>query len=691
MSLRKLKRSQSKKSQKQLVSQYGTGHPAQLLQAARGFLQSGNAGEAEKVYKQIIMAFPSQAAAHNDLGALYHSQGKLKEAISHYKKAIAIDGSYPQALTNYGLVLKDQGNLAEAIAFFQRALAVNPRDVGALTNLGVARHEQGKLDDAITAYRQVLSISPKDMFALNNLAAVLRDKGDLKEAEALYQKVNDLYPEFIEAYIGLGLVYKKQARFDEAIASFRKALDIKQNYLDSWRHLAVIHTEQGNFDKASAAYEEIVKMVPDDFDAFTKLGILYQKTGKLDQALRNIKKALEINPEFLPARSGLVETLERYNKVEEAYSEALKALEIAPNDVSLNINTAICERRTGEFQKAFDRLNRVDAGSLDLIDQRQLFFELGRLYDRTGDYDKAYNSFLLGNRASQKINEKVDKNYFLNRIDILQNQFQECKTVPPSEASLIGRAPVFLIGFPRSGTTLLDQILDSHPKVQTMEEKDIMASLENKVADPFEEYLSLWHELTPDLIKVLQSDYFSKVGDYLHLQPKSILIDRMPLNIMRAALIWRVFPDAKFILAIRHSLDVCLSCFMQDFVINEANANFFTVDDAVNFYVKVMDLWRLYTELLPLQYHMVRYEDLVEDLEGEGRRLMDFLGVEWDSSALKFYEHAKAKGRIGTASYHQVTQAIYKHAKYRWLRYEKHLAPMHIKLAPLLDYFGYSE
>jgi len=690
MSLRKLKRSQSKKSQKQLVSHYGTGHPSQLLQTARALLQAGNLQEAEKAYKQIIIAFPGQAAAHNDLGALYHSQGKLQEALLHYKKAIAADGNYPQALTNYGLVLKDQGNLEEAISFFQRALALNPRDVGALTNLGVVRHEQGKLDDAIAAYRQVLSISSKDLFALNNLAAVLRDKGALNEAEGLYQKVIGLYPDFIEAHVGLGLVHKKQARFSEAIVSFRKALEINQNNLDSWRHLAAICTEQGDFVEAAAAYEKIVEITPDDFDAFTKLGILHQKIGNLDQAIGFIKRALAINSEFLPARASLVETLERYNKVEEAYSEALAALKTAPDDVSLNFHAAVCERRLGEVQKAINRLGAVDVGKLDLVEQRQLFFEQGRLYDKAGDYDKAYHSFLAGNSASRKIYEKVDKDYFLSRMDILQKQFKGCQTPPAPAASLKGAAPVFLVGFPRSGTTLLDQILDSHPLVQTMEEKDIMATLENKVAEPFEEYLSLWRDLAPDSIKALQSDYYRKVGNYLHLQPESILVDRMPLNIMRAAFIWRLFPDAKFILAIRHPMDVCLSCFMQDFVINTANANFFTLGDAVKFYAKVMDLWRLYTELLPLKSHMVRYEDLVEDLEGEGRRLMDFLGVGWDSNALKFYEHAKAKGRIGTASYHQVTQAIYQHAKYRWIHYEKHLEPFQNELAPFIDYFGYS-
>lgn len=587
MSLRKLKRSRSKKSQRQLVSKHGTVDPGKLLQVAQQHLRAGDVREAEQVFKQIITAFPGNAAACNDLGVLYHSQGKIDAAVAFYRKALAIDRNYLQAHINLGRALHQQGRLDEAAAFFEAALRVN-------------------------------SCQP-----------------------------------------------------------------------DLWKNLGRIYSEQGKFDKALFAYENGARIRPDDFDTLTKIGILQQKQGDLDQAIVFFKKALEINPEFIGARFSLVEALEVYNKVEEAYTEALKGLETAPTDISLLSITAACERRLGELQKALDRLGGLNVLDAGLSEQRQYFFELGRVCDRAGEYDRAYDAFVSGNRASREINSRIDKNYFLSRIGILRRQFSNRAALPEVDPSLSGNSPVFLVGFPRSGTTLLDQVLDSHVKVRTMEEKDIIFSLEKEFVDSFEEYLPAWQALTPGKIKELQCDYYHKADTYLERRPGNILIDRMPLNIMRTALIWRIFPDAKFILAIRHPLDVCLSCFMQDFSINTANANFFCLEDGATFYGEVMALWQLYVDILPLNCHMVRYEDLVAGLETEARRLFDFIGIEWDEKALKFHEHAKEKGRIKTASYHQVTQAIYQHARYRWQRYEKYCEPLKEKLASFIDYFGY--
>ena len=586
MSLRKLKRNKSKKSQQSLSSQYGMADLSGLMKTAQGYLQSGRLQEAEKMYKQIVSAFPASASAHNDLGALYHSQGDLKTAISHYKQAIASDKDYPQAL--------------------------------------------------------------------NNLAQGLQEQGDLDGAATIYEKIIDIRPT-----------------------------------VESWKSLGMIYTSMMKFDKAIAAYEKVVAANPNDFDVQNKLGILYQKSGNLEVATRYFQEALRIKPDFLAARFSFAEALEKNNKIEEAYQEACKGLEIDPEDIELQSLAATCERRLGDVRKAIGRLSCIDADSLSAVHRRQLYFERGRSHDRNGEYEKAYSDFLSGNQAAQELSGKINKEFLQDRLTVLQKQFQDCDIQPPVSDLLCGRSPVFLVGFPRSGTTLLDQVLDSHPCVQTMEEKDILERLENKVAHPYDNYFDLWKKLTPGGIEELQDIYSQEVDSCLDRNSESVLIDRNPYNTMRVGLAWRIFPDAKFILAIRHPLDVCLSCFMQDFQFNTANVNFFTLEDTVHYYCKIMELWRLYIDRLPINYTIVRYEDLVTDLEGEARRLLDFVGVEWDSRVLKFYEHAKAKGQIKTASYHQVTQPIYRHSAYRWKHYAKFCEPIQEKLAPYMEYFGY--
>jgi tetratricopeptide (TPR) repeat protein len=480
--------------------------------------------------------------------------------------------------------------------------------------------------------------------------------GRLQEAEKMYKQILSAFPAS-EACKSLGLVYTRMMKFDKAIT----------------------------------AYEKVIAAQPDNFDVQNKLGILYQKSGNLDVAIRYFQEALRIKPDFLAARFSFAEALEKYNKIEQAYEEVLKGLEFSPNDIELQCLAATCERRLGQVVKAKNRLSGINADTLSAIYRRQFFFERAQLQAKNNEYEKAYSDFGAGNEAAKELRGSIEKESILERVMVLRNQFEGSDfllpVVEPREEER--RAPVFIIGFPRSGTTLLDQVLDSHPCIQTMEEKDILLQIESKTFDPYGEYLATWESLTAQQIKTLQGLYYLEADTFFARQPGSVLVDRNPNNIIQAALAWRMFPDAKFILAIRHPLDVCLSCFMQDFEINSINVNFFTLSDAVYLYKEIMGLWRLFVERLPLDYTIVRYEDLVDDLEGEARRLLDYIGVEWDSNVLKFHEHAKTKGQIKTASYHQVTQPIYRHAAYRWKRYEKFCEPFEEELAPYIDCFGY--
>lgn len=583
------------------------------------------------------------------------------------------------------------GNQSEAEKIYRKIIKAFPDNASAHNDLGTLYHSLGEIEKAITHYEKAIAIDGNNVQALTNYGLILLGQGNFDEALDAYQKVIAVRPDFVEAHYGMGLVLKGKGRPAEAITSFKKVLGSEPGHLGALRNLGITYAEQEEFDEAVKVYEKLVVKEPGNLNSLNKLGILYQKCGNLDQAIVVFKKVLAVDPEYLAARFSLAEALEHYNKIDAAYTEVLDGLDHIPGEPSLLALAATCERRLGKFDTAIGRLAGIKIDQLDVTNQRQCFFELARLYDRVGEYDKAYQCFTSGNQVSQKINENADKGYFLDRMTLLQQQFQKCDFIPEADPSLKGRAPVFLVGFPRSGTTLLDQILDSHTSIQTMEEKDIVFRLEQKVVSSFDEYVQQWQKLPVETISALQEAYYHEVAEFIQVKQGQILIDRMPLNTMRAALIYRIFPDAKFILAIRHPLDVCLSCFMQDFRINTANANFFTLQDAAFFYAGVMDLWRLYVAKIPLNVHMVRYEDLVADLEGQARSTLGFLDLEWDEKTLAFHEHAREKGQIKTASYHQVSQPLYKDAAYRWQRYEKYCEPIREMLTPYIEYFGYKD
>ena len=253
-----------------------------------------------------------------------------------------------------------------------------------------------------------------------------------------------------------------------------------------------------------------------------------------------------------------------------------------------------------------------------------------------------------------------------------------------------GEKLAFLVGFPRSGTTLLDQILDSHPAIQVMEEKQVLAELIPKATTSLDQYPTALANLDDAQAQALRDAYFEGVAQHLELNDDMLLVDKMPLSICQMALITRLFPKAKVILAMRHPCDAVLSNFMQQFAINEAMANFFNLPDAVHCYAQVMGLWRKSIDLLPVPYHTLKYESLVDDFEREVRALLEFLELDWDDAVLDYGSHAMSKSVINTPSYQDVTQPINKRARYRWRRYEDKLAPLMDDLAPFIEAFGYA-
>ncbi|MCP4040692.1 MAG: sulfotransferase, partial [Gammaproteobacteria bacterium] len=359
----------------------------------------------------------------------------------------------------------------------------------------------------------------------------------------------------------------------------------------------------------------------------------------------------------------------------------------------LHLAAAKCERRDGDLHQAVQRLHEIDCAAIEPDIAAMIQYELGLLYDRLEDSDNAFACFTEANRLQGEglAGENGDQHQYLQVIDALREDITAKRVAvwDPYLADKGRSAPVFLIGFPRSGTTLLDQVLDSHPRIRTLEEKPLVAELFRRVQDMPGGFLAALDRIGTEQVEQLREEYFRLAVQYVELHPGEILVDKLPLNIPRIPLIWRIFPEAKFILALRHPADVCLSCFMHLFDPNEAMAGLSTLEDTVRMYTGVMGLWRHYSGILPLDYHVIKYEDVVADLESESRSLLDFIGVEWDEGVLNFHEHALGRGKIDTPSYYQVTQPVYRQAVYRWRRYRKQLEPVMEGLAPLVRDFGY--
>jgi hypothetical protein len=311
------------------------------------------------------------------------------------------------------------------------------------------------------------------------------------------------------------------------------------------------------------------------------------------------------------------------------------------------------------------------------------------ILDRLGRTDEAFASFDEANRLLQAHpTEPLRRAAELRdelRADVamLTRDWVDGWTPVPPRADRPD--PVFLVGFPRSGTTLLDTILMGHPRAVVLEEQPPLNRVETAIGGQ-----AAVPALDQEAIGKARAHYFDEVAKAANIGPDSLLIDKSPLFLSKAPLIHRLFPNARFILALRHPCDVLLSCFMANFRLNSAMSNFLRLQDAAEFYDLTFGHWERSRALLPLNVHTIRYERLVEDVEGEVRPLFDFLGLDWHSEALDHSRTAKARGLITTASYSQVTEPIYKRASGRWQRYRKHLEPIFPTLRPWVEKFGYS-
>ncbi|MCE9508060.1 MAG: sulfotransferase, partial [Alphaproteobacteria bacterium] len=456
--------------------------------------------------------------------------------------------------------------------------------------------------------------------------------------------------------------------------------------------------------EAESIFLQALKGHPGRAAALSLLGEFYVLQHRRDEAIDCLKRSVKRDPSVAASWTSLVHLLEKGNRVEEALATLKDARKyVSDKNLDLTIIEAKILRRTGQIDEALVRLERCSqAVKTDVHISNhsfsKFFYELGGVYDRLNIVDKAFDCFVLAKNRQQRTpgvmaNDKtsISKAIALVR-EKLEPQIRDASPPLPDGYP----APVFLIGFPRSGTTLLDQILSSHPAVQVAEEKPAVYQMAQYLIKANEQqsknspgYASCLLPTKAGDIEEMRRIFLAEHSDHMEIRKDKIFIDKLPLNILRASLIKRVFPDAKFILALRHPCDCVLSCFMQEFEMTRPMARFLDIQDAARFYDEVFGLWEHLTKIMPLNVHAVRYEDIVDDFRPTVAGLLDFLGTGWHDAVLKYDETAHKRKGINTPSYHQVTEKIYTRASGRWLRYREQLKPVLDILEPHARRHGY--
>jgi len=440
-------------------------------------------------------------------------------------------------------------------------------------------------------------------------------------------------------------------------------------------------------------FERAIAVGTADTTTLLRAATAHQGVRNFDRALELIELAVERDADNPSVCMALADQLEKKHRLDDAARAARRGLELDPSHTVLARLLARLERRLGNPERSDAIIQGALPNAHDPRLSSALLIEHGHVLDALGRTDEAFDAFTRG--KAQWLATSQDRfplGRFEEQLDERERSARDALDLPRSSCSEHA-GPVFFVGFPRSGTTLMEQILAAHPGVVTLDEVDLLERplmhLARASAPPDADEAHTLRSLDDDTIKTLREAYFASVQGALgETIGQRTLVDKMPLNITRLGVIARVFPYARLLIALRDPRDCCLSCLMQSFEANPAMVHLHSIESAAHLYARVMGLWVEIRARFPIPFFEYRYEDLTRDLESSARGVLEFLHLPWDDRVLHFQEQARTRA-ISTPSYERVTAPVDTRAVARWRRYEHKMTDALSTLAPLVEALGY--
>jgi len=614
---------------------------AALFAEAMSRHQAGQIDEAEALYRQLIALDPSHLTSLHNLAVIACQTGRQAQAVALFDQAIAVNGQIHTLHNNRGNALKDLGRFDEAAASYARALALEPDFATTHYNIGNLHLDQGRLGEAAVAYRQAITLNPGFGEAYYNLANVLRDLGRLDEAEAGFRRAIALRPDHAQSHNNLGNLLKDTLRLDEAAGCYLGALAAQPNLAIGHNNLGVVRQLQGRLADAMAAFRRALELNPDFAEAHNNLGVVLQDLGELEAAAGSYRQAIAVNPGHGEAHHNLV----RLKPLNDGSVEADQELELLVRVVA-------------------------DSGAQAPAQRGQLLFALGKAFEDRKAFDRSFACLAEAN-ALRRADFAFDIGAAERRLTRVAETFDVACLARLRQSGLESRRPIFIVGMPRSGTTLIEQIISAHPDVHGAGE---LPNLPNQMSDLRGPDGSVF----PACIAAMSANECREVGQtYLDsldrlAGPDQRVTDKWLSNFEQLGLIEACLPNATVIHCLRDPRDVGLSCFAIRFVQGQEYAyDLAEMGRYWRAYDRLMDHWR--SVLRPGWMLEVPYEAVVEDVEGWARRLIAHCGLEWNDACLRYFESGRP---VRTASSAQVRRPIYTDSVGRRRRFGRHLGPL---------------
>ena len=670
--------------------------------------------EAEAIYRDVLKSVPDQPDALHLLGVVAYQTGRLDEAAEAIERAIAGNDRVAAYHDNLGLVYRALGRTDEAAHHGRRAVALDSRNPGSFFNLAGALIDQGRAKEAARPLRRAIALDPSHAEAHNSLANLLARDGEAERALSHYKRALAARPDYPEALSNFANALVSLDRIGEALPHYQQALALRPDDPDTLLNVAHALSKADRVSEAIDACHRALALTPDSTAAHFQLALLLKQTGDPEGAAVSYRAVLDRDPAMADAHLNLGNILFDQNRTAEALAQFESYSKLRPDSVESELSKAACHTATGDFdtvQACLERALTIEPGNVrarawlaeikrfetaddqiveleavlarpGLADAERIDvgFALGKVLDDLGRYEEAFERYRAANAlkgASRRFDAGRHADFVSRQIETFDRAFFDQRADSGGSQS---EQPIFIVGMPRSGTSLVEQVIASHGEAFGAGERPDIDRLSHTlpalmgVEEPFPECVA---GLDRALTARLAAEYLAMLAG---LAPEAgrarRITDKMPGNFLLLGLIAVLFPKARVVHCRRAPMDTCLSCYFQAFVAEHDYA--YGLGDLGAYYREYERLMAHWRETLPLPMFEIDYEDLIADQDRVSRELIAFCGLEWDEACLRFHETDRP---VRTASYWQVRQPIYGSSVERWRHYEEHLAPLRRALA----------